>query len=136
MCPVFTYANHISMTTPSPYAKDLGNLLYHSAIVGGLSVGYSMVGKRLLKMKPAELGRLDIEDSAKLIRTVALALWTKHMLVKWDHPCKHHQKHIAAKIVILKHCHVSGMDMMAAIGMMVGGAVVNALAFTGVLSAW
>ena len=82
-------------------------------------------------MKPADLGRLDIEDSAKLIRTVALALWTKHMLVKWDHPCKHHQKHIAAKIVILKHCHVSGMDMMAAIGMMVGGAIVNALAFTG-----
>ena len=74
------------MMSPSPYAKDLGNLLYHSAIVGGLSVGYSMVGKRLLKMKPAELGRLDIEDSAKLIRTVALALWTKHMLVKQDHP--------------------------------------------------
>ena len=70
------------MTSPSPYAKDLGNLLYHSAIVGGLSVGYSMVGKRLLKMKPADLGRLDIEDSAKLAGTVALALWTKHMLVK------------------------------------------------------
>jgi len=28
--------------------------IHHSAIVGGLSVGYSMVGKRLLKMKPAE----------------------------------------------------------------------------------
>jgi len=77
MCPVFRYANHISMTSPSPYAKDLGNLLYHSAIVGGLSVG-----KRLLKMKPADLGRLDIEDSARLVGTVALALWTKHMLVK------------------------------------------------------
>jgi len=49
------------MTSPSPYAKDLGNLLYHSAIVGG---------------------RSDIEDSAKLVGTVALALWTKHMLVK------------------------------------------------------
>jgi len=41
-----------------------------------------MVGKRLLKMKPADLGRLDIEDSAKLSGTVELALWTKHMLVK------------------------------------------------------
>ena len=56
--------------------------IHHSAIVGGLSVGYSMVGKRLLKMKPADLGRLDIEDSAKLIWTLALALWTKHMLIK------------------------------------------------------
>ena len=68
------------MTTLTPYAKDLGNLLgnllYHSAVVGGLSVGYSMVGKKLLKMKPADLGRLDIEDSIKLVGTVAFAFWT------------------------------------------------------------
>ena len=70
------------MTIPTPYAKDLGNLLYHSAVVGGLSVGYSMVGKKLLKMKPADLGRLHIEDSAKLVGTVALAFWTQDMLVK------------------------------------------------------
>jgi len=70
------------MTTPTPYAKDLGNLLYHSATVGGLSVGYSMVGKKLLKMKPADLGRLDIEDSTKLVGTVALAFWTQDMPVK------------------------------------------------------
>jgi len=70
------------MTTPTPYTKDLGNLLYHSAVVGGLSVGYSMVGKELLKMKPADLGRLDIEDSTKLVETVALAFWTQDMLVK------------------------------------------------------
>jgi len=63
-------------------ARHLGNLLYHSAVVGGLSVGYSMVGKRLLKMKPADLGRLDIEDSAKLVGTVALALWAQDTLVK------------------------------------------------------
>ena len=62
------------MTIPTTYAKDLGNLLYHSAVVGGLSVGYSMVGKLL--MKPADLGRLDIEDSTKLVGTVALAFWT------------------------------------------------------------
>ena len=71
-----------TMTTSTPYAKDLGNLLYHSAVVGGLSVGYSMVGKKLLKMKPADLGRLDIEDSTNLVGTVALALWTQDMLVK------------------------------------------------------
>ena len=43
---------------------------------------------------------------------------------------QHHQDHLAAKIEILTHCHVSGMGIMEAIGMMVGGAVVNALAFT------
>jgi len=70
------------MTTPTPYAKDLGNLLYHSAVVGRLSVGYSMVGKKLLKMKTADLGRLDIEDSIKLVGTAAFAFWTQDMLVK------------------------------------------------------
>jgi len=66
----------------TPYAKDLGNLLYHSVVVGGLSVGYNMVGKKLMKMKPAYLGRLDIEDSVKLDGTVALAISTQDMLVK------------------------------------------------------
>ena len=70
------------MSTPPRYAKDLRNLLYHAAVVGGLSVCYSMVGKRLLKMKPADLGRLDIEDSAMLVDTVALAFWTQDMLMK------------------------------------------------------
>ena len=56
--------------------------MYHSAVIGGLSVGYSMVGKKLLKTKPADLGRLDIEDSAKLVGTAVLALWTQDMLVK------------------------------------------------------
>ena len=66
------------MSTQLPYAKDLGNLLYHSAVVGGLSVGYSMIGKKLLKMKPDDLGRLDMEDGAKLVGTVALAFWTQN----------------------------------------------------------
>jgi len=70
------------MSTPLPYEKYLGNLLYHSTVVGGLSVGYSIVDKRLFKLKPADLGRLDIEDSAKLVETVALALWTHDMLLK------------------------------------------------------
>jgi hypothetical protein len=70
------------MATPSPYAKDLGNLVYHAAVVGGLSVGYSMAAKKFLKMKPADLGRLDIEDSTKVVGTIALALWTQDMLVK------------------------------------------------------
>jgi len=87
------------MTSPSPYAKDFGNLLYHSAIVGGLSVGYSMIGKRVLKMKPADLGRLDVEDSAKIIGTVALALWTQDMLVRQgQRSSQHHQGHLAAAL--------------------------------------
>jgi len=54
--------NIAQMATPSPYAKDLGNLLYHSAVVGGLSVGYSIAARKVLKMKVADLGRLDVEE--------------------------------------------------------------------------
>lgn len=56
--------------------------MYHSAIVGGLSGGYSMIGKRVLKMKHADLGRLDVADSEKIVGTVARALWTKDVLVR------------------------------------------------------
>jgi len=33
-------------------------------------------------MKPADLGRLDVEDSVKIVATVALALWTWDVLVR------------------------------------------------------
>jgi len=105
-------------------SKDLGNLLYHSAVIGGLSIGCTMIGKKLFKMKPADLGRLDLEDSTKLAGTVALSLWTQDMLVKRDHSCEHHQDYIVTR---LSRCYRT----MAAIGMMIGGADVNALAFTG-----
>ena len=41
-----------------------------------------MLAKRLMKTKPADLGRLDIEDSVKITATVAAALATRDMLVQ------------------------------------------------------
>ena len=68
------------MTTPTP--KDIGNLVYHSAIIGGLAVGYTMLTKKLIKSKPADLDKLNFEDSAKLVGVIALSLYTQDMLVK------------------------------------------------------
>ena len=68
------------MTTPTP--KDIGNLIYHSAVIGGLAVGYSMIFKKVIQAKAVDLGRLDFEDSAKLVGTIALSLYTQDMLVK------------------------------------------------------
>ena len=68
------------MTTPTP--KDIGNLIYHSAVIGGLAVGYSMIFKKVVHAKAADLGRLNFEDSAKLVGTIALSLYTQDMLVK------------------------------------------------------
>ena len=62
--------------------KTAVNLVYHAAVIGGLSVGYTMLGKNLLKMKPADLGKLDFEDSAKLVAVVTASIATKDFLVK------------------------------------------------------
>ena len=66
---------------PGPYIKSIGNAAYHGAVVGGLAVTYTMLGKRLLKIKPADLGALDLENDAKVVGVMALSLWTRDMLV-------------------------------------------------------
>ena len=62
--------------------KDIANTLYHGAVVGGLTVGYNMLAKRILKTKPADLGRLDIEDGVKVTASVAAALATRDLLIQ------------------------------------------------------
>ena len=50
-------------------------------------------------VKPADLGRLDVEDSAKIVGTVALTLWTQDMLVRQgQRSSQHHQGHLAAAL--------------------------------------
>ena len=43
---------------------------------------HNILAKKLLKAKPAELDKFDIADSAKLVGSVALAMWTRDMLIK------------------------------------------------------
>ena len=35
------------------------NTIYHGAMVGGISIVYSMIANKVLKIKPADLGKLD-----------------------------------------------------------------------------
>ena len=62
--------------------KTVANLIYHSAVIGGLSVGYSMLAKKLLKIKSADMGKVDLEDSVKLIAIITASIATKDFLVK------------------------------------------------------
>ena len=62
--------------------KNIINTIYHAAVIGGLSVGYSMISKRLLKMKVADLDKLNIEDSVKLVAVISASIATKEFLVK------------------------------------------------------
>ena len=64
------------------YTKDLKESIYHGAVVSILAVGYTMLGKTLIKMSPPSLGTFDIEDGAKLVAIVAMSDFTKDYLIK------------------------------------------------------
>ena len=64
------------------YTKDLKESIYHRTIVNILAIGYSMLGKTLIKMSPPSLSKFDIEDGAKLVAIVAMSDFTKDYLIK------------------------------------------------------
>ena len=69
------------MSTPSTDGKQLANLVYHSAVVSGLAIGYATLGKKILKgARP----KLDLEpyDVGMVVLDVGLAMATQDMLVK------------------------------------------------------
>ena len=61
---------------------DVVNSLYRGVVVGGITVAYSMVLRKVLKIQPANLTKLDVEDSIKLAGTVGSALMTQGWLIK------------------------------------------------------
>ena len=64
------------------YTKDLKESVYHGAVVNALAVGYTMLGKTLIKMSPPSLRKFDVEDSVKLVAIVAISDFTKDYLIK------------------------------------------------------
>ena len=64
------------------YTKDLKDSVYHGAIISALAVGYTMFGKKLIKMSPPSLGKFDVEDGVKLVALVATSDFTKDYLIK------------------------------------------------------
>ena len=64
------------------YTKDLKESIYHGAVISILVVGYTMLGKTLVKMSPPSLGKFDIEDGVKLVAIVAMSDFTKDYLIK------------------------------------------------------
>ena len=42
--------------------KDLKESIYHGAVITVLAVGYTMLGKTLIKMSPPSLSKFDVED--------------------------------------------------------------------------
>ena len=65
-----------------PYEHTIVNLGYHSVVLVGLNTAYAMIAKSLLKMKPIELGKMDLSDAGKLVGIFSLSLFTRDYLVK------------------------------------------------------
>ena len=56
--------------------------VYHRAVVSVLAVGYTMLGKTLIKMSPPSLSKFDIEDGVKLVAIIAMFDFMKDYLIK------------------------------------------------------
>ena len=64
------------------YTKDLKESVYHGAVVSALALGYTMLGKALIKMSPPSLSKFDVEDAVKLVAIVAMSDFTKDYLIR------------------------------------------------------
>ena len=64
------------------YMKDIKESVYHGAVISALVVGYTMLGKTLIKMCPPSLSEFDIEDGVKLVAIVAMSDFMKDYLIK------------------------------------------------------
>ena len=62
------------------YTKDIKESVYHRAVISVLAVGYTMLGKTLIKMSPPSLSKFDIEDGVKLVAIIAMSDFMKDYL--------------------------------------------------------
>ena len=53
------------------------------AVISVLAIGYLMLGKKILKMTPPSIQKFDLEDTGKLVATLAASEMTR------DYPIKH-----------------------------------------------
>ena len=64
------------------YTKDLKESVYHGAVISALAVGFTVLGKTLIKMSPPSLRKFDVEDGVKLVAIVAISDFTKDYQAK------------------------------------------------------
>ena len=93
---------------------DKKSIVNEVAVISVFAVGYSMLGKKILKMAPRSIQKFDLEDMGKLVLIIAASEMTREYLIK--------QKILTRSYKCIK---------MAYIVMLIGGALGNVLAFTG-----
>ena len=69
--------------------KTIINDLYQAAVISILAIGYSMLGKKILKMTPPSIQKFDLEDTGKLVVIVSASEMTREYLIKHKIPLEH-----------------------------------------------
>ena len=62
--------------------KSIVNDLYQAVVISVLAVGYSMLGKKILKMSNPSIQKFDLEDTVKLVAIIAASEMTRKYLIK------------------------------------------------------
>ena len=62
--------------------KSIMNDLYHASLISVFAVGYSMLGKKILKMAQLSVQKFDLEDTGKLVVIVATSEKMREYLIK------------------------------------------------------
>ena len=56
--------------------KSIVNDLFHASLISVFAVGYSLLGKKILKMAPPSIQKFYLEDTGKLVAIVAASEMT------------------------------------------------------------
>ena len=62
--------------------KSIVNDLYQAAVISIFVTGYSMLGKKILKIAPPSIQKFDLEDTGKLVAIVAASEMMREYLIK------------------------------------------------------
>ena len=61
---------------------DKKSIVYQVAVISDFAVGYSMLGKKILKMTPPRVQDFDMNSMGKLVTIVTASELTREYLIK------------------------------------------------------
>ena len=62
--------------------KSIVNDLCQAALISMFAIGYSILGKKILKMTPPSIQKFDLEDTGKLLAIVSTSEMMREYIIK------------------------------------------------------
>ena len=62
--------------------KSIVNDSYHASLISAFAVGYSMLGKKILKIAPLSTQKFDLEDTGKLVAIITASEMMREYLIE------------------------------------------------------